>query len=64
MRPELALSYRNQRRELSHAGPVMSTANAELKRPTGVGSSDFLDVTDSNTKSFISLTKPTCWPTS
>ena len=27
--------------QLSHAGPVMSTANAELKAPTGVGSSEF-----------------------
>jgi hypothetical protein len=30
--------------ELSHAGCVMSTANAELKAPTGVGSSDLVGV--------------------
>jgi hypothetical protein len=31
-----------QRPELSHAGAVMSTANAELRRPTGVGCSESL----------------------
>ena len=31
-----------QRPELSHAGPAMSTVNAELSRPTGVGCSDRL----------------------
>jgi len=39
------LSYKLacQRPELSHAGPMMSTANAELRRPTGIGCSDLLD---------------------
>jgi hypothetical protein len=41
-----------QRPELSHAGCVMSTANAELKRPTGVGSSDLLG------QSFTLMPKP------
>jgi hypothetical protein len=31
-----------QRRELSRAGTAMSTAKAELRRPTGVGCSDLL----------------------
>jgi hypothetical protein len=31
-----------QRPELSHAGCMMSTAKAELKRPTGVGCSERL----------------------
>src|SRR5260221_14349565 len=38
----IARSARAERLKLSHAGPMMSTAKAELKRPTGVGSSAWL----------------------
>jgi len=34
--------YDAERWELSHAGPMKWTANAELKAPTRVGSSDLL----------------------
>jgi hypothetical protein len=57
MKDAVFIKPRSRRPELSHAGRAMSTANAELRRPTSFGSSAMLENIPSETQTKL----PACF---